>query len=129
MKWFEKYMNKMIPKIESSVTTDRSYNEDQFRSLVMKLHRSYSYDSSENPNEFVLNVPGNFFSKVTNEEDHEKLYSNTKSKLLFTHLENGKIKISSFEHIMASKKEKELYRQALEKRLNTAVQHIYDLNI
>jgi hypothetical protein len=131
MNWLENILNKITPKVSSEATTKRTFTSEQFRSLVMKFHKEYSYDNSENINEFTLNTNGQFFTNIFigKEYEHNDLYGKTKSKIHFIHLSDQRIKLNTFEYIMGSKQERVLFKKTLNERLGIALKHLNEIEL
>ena len=130
-RWIEDKIDKRTPKIEVDGHTSTRFDTDSFKLLLSKLQAEpYFKLRSCTGNCFVLNVMGNSIgsaeqaSVLFGKEPTAKMYKSMKSRFEITLLEDGRLKINSFEHLASMEKERDSFRSMLKMRLDVFINSI-----
>ena len=118
----ERLLDKIVAKTEVVDEFELNIAGTELTSYIHSIIDVLDYKIvKNNPNQLLLQVKGrtvsqfDFDSLIRNDPSFEKL-NKAKSKLEITINQNS-VKISSFEHILCTKNEKELFKLLLKKRL------------
>jgi hypothetical protein len=130
-RWLEDKIDKRTPKIEVDGLTNTKFDTDSFKLLMSKVQSEpYFRLRSSTDNGFILNVIGNSIGSAEQanvlfgKEPTAEMYKNMKSRFEITLLEDGRLKINSFEHLASMEKERDSFRNMLKMRLDVFINSI-----
>lgn len=130
-RWLEDKIDKRTPKVEVDGLTSTKFDIDSFKSLMSKLQSEpYFKLRSSTDKCFVLNVMGNTIGSAEQakvlfgKEPTPKMYKKMKSRFEIALLEDGRLRINSFEHFASMEKERDSIKSMLKMRLDVLISSI-----
>ena len=132
--WIEDKLDAKTPKIESIGYTEKKFSTENFQSLISALASEPFFKMrSRSDFECVLKVKGKTVGDLSQakilfgENPKPDMYKNMKSRFRIVLKEDGRLKIESFEHVMALKNEElEVIQKMLSQRLKIFLANIED---
>lgn len=124
-KWLEDGIHKVIPRIEVSDFTETKFDTAGFDSLISKISHEPDFTlKTRKEREFVLTVNGRVIGDLKQcgvlfgKTPTPQMYKNMGSKIKVTHQNDGRLKIESFDHFIALKREREAVKGMLQIKLD-----------
>jgi len=134
--WVEDKLDKFTPKVEATGDTENRCTPEQFGLLMTRLITEYEFVlRSKSDSSYVFDIPGRIVGESSQarvlfgKKAIPKMYQAHKSRLKCTLLNDGRIRIESFEHMAGFRKEREAFKQVLSERLESILQMIDDQTV
>lgn len=134
--WIEDKLDNFTPKVEAIGDTESSFTPEQFHLLMTRLIIEYKFElRSKSGSSYVFDIPGRTVGELSQAKvllgikAIPKSYRVHKSRLKCTLLNDGIIRIESFEHLAGLREEREAFKQMLYERLESILQMIDDQRV
>jgi len=123
----EALLDSIVPAVETEAELECTLPQGGFSHLMGTLATEHGFAvRSAQPGDHVLEIPGKSFGDLEQLKNvfgkaEAWRYYNIKSRLRCCQTGKGTIKVVSYEHFVGLKKERNAFREVLDRRLNTAV--------
>ena len=115
MRCIENLIEKLTPKVEASDTLKKEYTHEQFHMLIMQLIDSCSLRIIRKGDRMydlrtAGKTVGGGLKVLLGKQPAPEMYKNLKLRYEFTLLDDGRIRITVFEHMIGLPKERRAFK-------------------